>query len=130
MRLHTIVSVRIQRITTARFVFAYIFSHSPGGGQYGGLFDGYEKILSCQLMSKRTKALTLVFVFVLVLITALSLYLQNSDSINSVRIVMRNEDGVTESIALFKRADKYYAFLPSFADLHNISFESKSRYRC
>ena len=24
--------------------FAYIFAHSPGRGQYGGLFDGYEII--------------------------------------------------------------------------------------
>ena len=41
MRLHTIVSVRIQLTTTAHFVFAYIFSHSPGRVQYGVLFDGY-----------------------------------------------------------------------------------------
>ena len=42
MRLHTIVSVRIQLTTTAHFVFAYIFAHFPGGVQYGVLFDGYE----------------------------------------------------------------------------------------
>ena len=38
------VAVRIQRTTTARFVFAYIFTHLPGGVQYGVLFDGYGGI--------------------------------------------------------------------------------------
>ena len=43
MRLCSIVAVRIQRTTTARFVFAYIFAHFPDGAQYGSLFDGYVK---------------------------------------------------------------------------------------
>ena len=45
VRLCSIVAVRIQQATTAHFVFAYIFAHFLGGGQYGGLFDGYEKAI-------------------------------------------------------------------------------------
>ena len=44
VRLCTIVAVRIQRSTTAHFVFAYVFAHLTGGGQYGDLFDGYHGV--------------------------------------------------------------------------------------
>jgi hypothetical protein len=59
---------------------------------------------------------------VFVCIVAIGIYLQDRECINTIKFVV-NTDSTSEKISLFHNDGKYYAFLPSYADLEDMNIE-------
>lgn len=62
------------------------------------------------------KYIHLISAAVMIAVIALCLYVQDGDAIHSLQINVSAEGDVTQHINLYQKDDKFYAFLPAYAD--------------
>lgn len=77
-------------------------------------------------MKKARLLIFAAFLLVGAAIIALGMYIQDSESLPTIRFVCSAADDVEERIALYQDNEKYYAFLPSYADLKSTRIEYRA----
>ncbi|MBQ7546069.1 MAG: CotH kinase family protein [Clostridia bacterium] len=65
---------------------------------------------------------------VLAAVVLVCVCLQDMDCLDTIRLTADAQDGVMQSISLYKDEDNYYAFLPAFADAENLRVEYAAGY--
>lgn len=71
-------------------------------------------------MKKKNILFFLIPIVLLAFLVAISIILEDQDSINSIKFVI-NSETQTEEVNLFCSDGKYYAFLPSYTNLNDVS---------
>ena len=59
----------------------------------------------------------------MVAVVGICIYIQDRDSINSVKFIVDADNGVKQSVDLYYNDGKHYAFLPSYADFDSLKIK-------
>lgn len=74
---------------------------------------------------KHNTIFILLSLFIMIIFVFLGIYVQEKDSINTLKFVVKTDE-TSEKISLFNTDNKYYAFLPSYADMDDVNLEYSS----